>query len=347
MFVIEVTPQSVLPPWRWADAVKMAGGVLARKRRGAAIWVKVPPVEETGRWWRQVLVSSVRFGGVPVPVAVQEDEPELGQFTWRPRLHLSAHPVGQMKEQSLEPYQERMLQVLGRISKGYTAEIASLSLTSPYAARRALQRLERWRYVLYHKGVMGEGAGGNGGDETEWRWPHWTLTRKGLSFVLRTWCVPRKGGRFRRWERKSRVSERHRRTSRLWNAWLRKAGYPVIWGWSEVKLPGVGKYAPDAFAWGRIDIDGEEILYWLEVEGGHKSGGEIARKTAERLRVAEAFARLYKAHLVFTVLGVPWGARAAARGMIKIAPTTAAIVGDWKAFGVLPSPRWGMVQVLV
>ena len=328
VFVLHASPRAGLPPWLWGRVVMAAGKVLFQKRPGACIWVRVPPLEETGRWWRKMLTRSL--GATPVPVAVGDGEeaPPPERFSFPVQVFRSPRQAGRLSDKypRLSATEEAVLGVLGRIGKGYTAEIASLALASLPSSRKALRRLQENGLVI---------------QETN-RWPFWRITRKGISLTLRMWGVP-KGARFHtRTERKTRTGYRHRRASRLWNAWLQKAGYNVLGGWSEVILPQMQGFAPDALAWGYV---GEhETLFWLEVEGGHKSRQQIAARAEKRLLAAQGFARLYGVHLVFTLLGVPWAVEAARRGMTRVEPFAAVLLGNWNAFGRLPKPVWGRVQ---
>jgi len=329
VFVLHALPGSGLPPWLWGKGVTAAGKVLFQKRPTACIWLRVPPVEETGRWWREMLIRSL--GATPVPVAVGSGDapPAPERFSFPVRRVRSSLPAGKLNDKypDLPPAATAVLGVMARIGEGYTAEIASLALASLPTARKALRKLANAGLVM---------------QKTQSRWPYWEITRKGVSLALRMWGVP-KGARFQvRTERKTRTAYRHRRVSRLWNAWLQKAGYTVLGGWSEVLLPGARGFAPDALAWGRV---GEyETLFWLEVEGGHKSRRQIAAKAEKRLLVAQGFARMYNMHLVFALLGIPWAVEAAQRGMTRIEPFTAVLLGDWNAFGRLPKVVWGRIQ---
>jgi len=144
---------------------------------------------------------------------------------------------------------------------------------------------------------------------------------------------------FRR-ERSGHTSGRHRRTARLWGAWLRKAGYEVLTAWSEVSLPGRKRTTADALAWGRYN--NQPVLFWLEVEAGTSSGQRIRRRIQRRLAVAEDWAQEQGLPLIFTVLGRPWAVRAAAQGL---RPRQAAVLlAAWTAFGQLPRPDFSGIQ---
>jgi len=326
VFVLDASPRMGLPPWLWGRVVREAGKVLYASRPTASIWLRVPPLEETGYWWRLMVVRSL--GPVAVPVAVGEKIPSPARFSYPPKVTRSPLPAGRLSGSwpEISEAEERALGVLARINKGYTAEVASLSMVSLPTARKALQRLKEQRLVVQRTN----------------RWPYWEITRKGVSLALRMWGVPR-GARFPiRTERRTKTAYKHRRASRLWNAWLRRVGFDVVGGWSEVILPGARGFAPDALAWGWVGK--HETLFWLEVEGGHRSRAQIAARAEKRLLVAQGFARLYGVRLVFTLLGAPWAVQAAMRGMTRIEPFAAVLLGDWNRFGELPKVRWGAVQ---
>ena len=329
VFVLD--PPLTLPPWTWARAVRRAAHVLARFRYTASLWVRLPPEEATGTWMRRAWRRFLRY--IPVPLALTESEPAPKDFSFPPRHVREPLPAGAATfGVSLPGREARVLEVLVRLGRGYTAEIASQALLPIHAAREALHELRRKGLALR---IDENGR------------PFWIPKRKGVSLALRRWGVP-KGISFRfRKERRSRASARHVRTARLWNAWLGKAGYRVFGGWSEVTVPGLGRAAPDALAWGLRQ--GQETLFWCEVEAGHASVNALARKYERRLAAAEAFAAEWDMPLVFVVLGPPWAVRASA---LRLRPREAAVcLASWRDFGRLPEPvpgritRWHTVQM--
>jgi len=320
LFVARYSP--ALPPWTWMRALRRAVGVLARRRPGAALWVVPVTHEPTTRLLRE---HARHF---PVPVAVSETPPSPGDFSFPPPRHGVPLPAPAF-EITLPPGRtRRTLEVTVRLARAYTAEIASGALLSITAAREHL-------YLLMRRGFVRRQRDGQGR-------PLWTPTRRGISTALRLWCVPRGTPFPFRRERRSRASSRHRRTARLWNAWLRKSGYVVVMGWSEVTIPGLGRFAPDGLAFGTWE--GQDTLFWLEVESGHEAGRRIAERAAIRLTMAEEWARGRKVRLIFTVLGRPWAVRAAAR---RLQPRQAAVLlASWSDFGRLPGPVPGRISRL-
>lgn len=134
------------------------------------------------------------------------------------------------------------------------------------------------------------------------------------------------------------TNDRHRRTARLWPAWLHRAWPQAeIWaGWSEVAI---GRLHPDALAWGRLD--GQETLFWLEVEGGHASRAELQRRARVRCNRAILYARSFSVNLVFVILAQGWIRETIVGGFCDLPDTVSVVLADWISFGWLPAPAWG------
>ncbi len=318
-------PPRTLPPWVWARIVRRAVGVLQRYRPTASVWVCVPQNLDGGAWWPRALREALM--GFPVPIAVTSEVPNPSQFSFPPhRTHQPLTTVPREEWDGVEPLDPGadILVALARVGQAYTAEVASLALMGRDRAREIL-------YALKAQGLVYRGKD---------RYPVWGLTRKGIVVALRLMGVPLSVPSPFRKEASGRVSGRHRRTARLWNAWLRRAGYTVRLGWTEVYLPGRGRVAADALAWGTYDE--HETLFWLEVEGGTTSARRIRERIARRFAVAEAWVREQGLALIFVVLGRPWAVRAAAGGL---RPRHAAVLlAAWTAFGELPRPTFGAIQ---
>ena len=328
VFVLRPIPGDFPPPWDWvAGAVRPAARALAALRPGACLWIRVPAARS---WWTRALRDGLH--PLPVPVAVSEREPAPEAFSFAPPLHAAPISTASWNDivlPTLGP--RRVLTALARLGEGYVAEVASLARLAPGHARKVLHRLRAARQVVHdHDG----------------RYPVWRITRRGLSLVLRLWAVP-KGHTFtaRRRERSGSSGARHRRVSRLWNAWLKQAGYRVFGGWSEVRIPGQGRYSPDALAWGPAwDGPKGEVVYWLEVESGHRSREHIARAVDAKLTAARQFGRRYRVRVVFALLAMPWVLKAAAPAVRDLDDRVAVVFGDWNAFGRLPRPVWGRLR---
>ena len=91
--------------------------------------------------------------------------------------------------------------------------------------------------------------------------------------------------------------------SRMWRAWL-EAAYPYVetWAsWTEVQMR---RGIPDGLAWGHKN--GQEILFWLEVEGGPSSRRIMERQYHRRLQLAMNHAYNQNIMVVFCLMGRPW-----------------------------------------
>lgn len=343
-FVFQLSPTDGLPPADYAGVIRSIVHPLRKLRKGhASLWIQV---SGDGKWF----VQEVRHAlwGLSVPVAVTSDavQPQIWDFSFFPWVGdepLPRPPAAKpyLIGKGLSSSERSCLQVLARANCAYTAEVASLANLSLTTVRRALCTLEE-------NGAVQLIEGG--------KYPFWKIRRPGLSIVLRSWGVPpghafrgrKERGRSACKEReianppKRRSSAgRHRRTLRLWPAWLRSAWPQAdIWtGWSEVSC---GRTRPDALCWGRLD--GYETLFWLEVESGNTSREILRRKTIRRVNHALIYARGYSVRLVFALLGPPWVCEEGIKVFRDLPGGVAVVVEDWKAFGELPVPEWGRVR---
>ncbi len=212
--------------------------------------------------------------------------------------------------------------VLPSKSNPEAERVAALAAVS---ARQALRGLQSRRLV-----------GREGGEA----YPIWKVRRAGLSRALRSWGLP-PGVAFPTRRERSSATGRHRRTARLWPAWLRRAWPQAeVWaGWSEVAM---GRLRLDALAWGKLA--GREVLFWLEVESGKASRETLRRKTARRFERALLYARRFSLSLVFALLAPPWVRQAVIGIFVGLPEDAAVVLADWKAFGALPVPQWGSAR---
>ncbi len=327
-FVFPLSAQAGLPPGDYAHPLRRMAGQLAGLRPGASLWV---PVDAPGRCW---YVDEVRqaLRGLPLAVAVTRDygsPPRLRDFSFCPGLFPTPVPppptAPDHDASGLSLQETQALRVLARLGKAYTAEVASLAGVSLPTARQALRGLKRRRLVER---------------EGQEAFPIWKVRRAGLSLALRSWGLP-PGVAFPTRRERSASGGRHRRTARLWPAWLRRSWPQAeVWtGWSEVAQ---GRLRPDALAWG--ELSGREALFWLEVESGNASRETLRSKTIRRFEQAHLYARRFSVSLVFALLAPSWVRQAVVGGFIRLPGDTGVVLADWKAFGVLPVPQWGVVR---
>jgi hypothetical protein len=301
---------------------------LAGLRPGASLWV--PVQAPGGGWYAEEVRQALR--GLPLAVAVSEGAgslPRLRDFSFCPGLFHTPSPCPpaalDFDTKILSMQEAQALRVLARLETAYTAEVASLCGVSLPTARQALWGLADRRLVER----QGQQA-----------FPIWKVRRTGVSLALRSWGLP-PGVAFPARRERSAGGKRHRRTARLWLAWLQGAWPQAeIWaGWSEVAL---GRLRPDALAWGTFS--GRETLFWLEVESGKASREVLRRKTVHRFEGALRYARRFSLSLVFALLAPPWVRRAVVAGFVGLPRDAAVVLADWKAFGELPVPGWGAAR---
>jgi len=341
-FIFRMSPTDGLPPADYAQVIKSLIPAVLKLRKSASVWVQIGGEATGASWFCQAVCRALR--GLPAPVAVTSASvpPQIWDFSfypWTDSQPLASPPIAEpyLKGRNLNLAALSCLRVLARADCAYTAEVASLVDRDLKAVRKTLHSLEEDNLVQ----LMENG-----------RYPYWMLRRPGLSTALRSWGLPpgqafpcrkergrpacKERGNSKRKTQSS--SGRHRRTARLWPAWLRKAWPQAkIWaGWTEVAC---GRTRPDALCWGLLD--GYETLYWLEVESGNASRVELRNKTLRRVNQALVYARGFQMRLVFALLGRPWVCREAVRVFRDLPNDVAAVVEDWKAFGGLPVPNWG------
>jgi hypothetical protein len=87
-----------------------------------------------------------------------------------------------------------------------------------------------------------------------------------------------------------------------------------------------------------------EALFWLEVERGNTSREALRRKTGSRFEGALHYARRFSLSLVFALLTPPWARQAMVEIFVQVPGDAAIVLADWKAFGALPLPQWGLAR---
>jgi hypothetical protein len=114
----------------------------------------------------------------------------------------------------------------------------------------------------------------------------------------------------------------------MWPEWLKKS-YGVsmeLWDcWTEIYLK-PGGY-PDALAWGRYN--GEEMLFWLEVDTGHMGYITMIRKYQHRWQNAAQYAKMVGLRIIFVLLAPPWVANRSRDAFIGLPVHLAAITHEW------------------
>jgi hypothetical protein len=347
-FVFRISPTDGLPPGDYARLVRALAPRLRKLRWTASLWVQVHRVSGhpsgEGRWFVQEVRNRLRGAPVPVAVTAGDVRPQLWDFSffpWTDSPPLPSPPSASpyLKGRDLSVTARKCLHVLARADCAYTAEVASLANVSRPTARAALSALQE-------SGLVRLVATG--------RSPFWQIRRPGLSLALRSWGLPPGVSFLGRRERgpsacqargapaaKKAPAGRHRRTARLWPAWLRRAwaGAEIWAGWSEVAC---GRRRPDALCWGRLQ--GAETLFWLEVESGNRSRQLLRKITLIRVNRALVYARGFSVRLVFALLGPPWVRKEAVKVFVDSPEDLAVVLEDWKRFGELPVPVWGRVR---
>lgn len=327
-FVFPISAQAGLPPGDYAGPLRRMAWQLSRLRPGASLWV--PVQAPGGHWYADEVRQALRGLPLAATVTISSEAPRLQDFTFCPGLFPKLVPippaapdlgVGDLSLQELQA-----LRVIARLETAYTAEVASLAGVSLSIARQALHGLKDRRLVER---------------EGQEAFPLWKVRRAGVSLALRSWGLPA-GIAFPARRERSAGGSRHRRTARLWPAWLRRAWLQAdVWaGWSEVSL---GKLRPDALAWG--ELAGRETLFWLEVESGNASCETLRHTLVQRFERALGYSRSFSSiRLVFVLLAQRWVRRAVVQAFTNIPRDAAVVLADWKAFGSLPLSVWGEVK---
>jgi hypothetical protein len=324
-FLFPISAGAGLPPVDYAHPLRRMARQLSRLRPGASLWITIEAQE--GYWYKEAVRHALH--GLSLAVAVTEALPRLQDFSFCPGLfpsHTPPPPVApDLMARDLSQNEIQVLRVLARLEKACTAEIASLARVSLPTARQALRELTR-RSLVEREGRV--------------TFLIWKVRRAGVSLALRSWGIP-PGIPFPARREQSAATGRHRRTARLWPAWLRKAWPQAeVWaGWSEVIL---GRMRPDALAWG--ELYGRETLFWLEVESGNDSRVRLRYKMRRRFERAQDYGRRFSLPLVFALLAPPWVRRAVVEVFIELPGDAAVVLADWKSFGELPVPQWGVVR---
>src|SRR5574341_1383100 len=193
-FVVPVRHDRALPPWAYAEVVKMAVKPLFRLRRGASLWI---PVSDPGRWYFEEVKHTLRDLWLPLAVTLGCDRlPGSSDFPNLPPLYAApcrgGIPVEKPKAFRLSENALSCLFVMTRLVAAYTSEVASGCLISDTTCRAALWELEKAGYVEYHISdpyidshlLSAQRLASQGTRNKEPR-PYWRIRRPGLSAALR------------------------------------------------------------------------------------------------------------------------------------------------------------------
>ncbi len=334
------------------------------------------PTIESADWFRNEFQYALRTSQVPVAVTNGSEPPGIWDFSSFPTVDRWPYPPPPVveplpKKYVLKPVELKCLRALARADCGFTGEVASLAAVSRNTALLALRGLKAHRLVdmetaanfplwkIRRPGVSvalrswGHPPGRSfryrrerGPDACAERLPerpqegHQSDSREPVTFYGRrrkvTFSRSKRGSLA--FQQRRRATRRHRRTARLWPAWIRKAlPQAEIWaGWSEVTC---GRSRPDGLCWGKIY--GRETLFWLEVESGHDSREKLRRKMIYRINKALVYARRSPVRLVFTLMAPRWVWKEAAGGVSNLPGDLALVFADWTDFGYLPMPAFG------
>lgn len=330
-FIFPVSYRAGLPPGDYAQALRRMARPLLQLRRSASLWV---PTDAPGYWFTEELRQRLR--GLPLPVAVSAGAPPtLRDFSFLPWVDRQPSPSPPAAPRLLDVdfpfYALACLRTLARLQEGSTPEIAALTGISPPTAREVLHLLAAQKRIGY---VSSE------------KHPFWRILRPGVTLALRSWGIP-PGIAFDGYKERAITQVEARRVARRWPAWVHRAWPEAeIWaGWSEVNL---GNPFPDALAWGQVE--GQECLFWAEVERGNqvwaKTQDMFQRKLITRFNRALVYTRRFArggVRLVFTVLG-PARLRQVRAGLGQVSEDAALLFADWRAEGELPALAWGEVR---
>ncbi len=353
-FVFPIRYDAALPPWDYAEVVKTTIPVLKKMRKGvASLWV---PVMGPGKWYFEEVKYALRNPTIPVAVTNGKERlPRTIDFSVIPGIREVVSPPGppadELATSKLDDRTIRCLLALARLTVAYTNEIARYCLINEAYCLESLRALEKLRYIEHREDplidfhLMNSRQKASIGSVSDKNIrPYWKIKRPGVSAALRHWGVPAGIPYAFRTERNTLPDGAHRRRSRQWPAWVKKAlpHANIYAGWNEVSIPDA-RANPDSLAWG--DINGVETLFWMEVESGKSSRQLILDKTINRWEKAVLYANYVNVHLVFAFLGMPWVRNAARMAFMDVPKNCAVVIADWSKgnFGQLPYPKWGEV----
>ena len=318
-----------LPPHSQARIIDLISRQLLKVRPNACLWVTV---DGPGDWFRLEVDRLIKRIIPTVVLSPDQEIERIGDFTPMARSEqrqVSFPNITQpfnIADADLTPSALRVLRILARLKTAHTREITSLVGLSETYVRHQLKKLQSGKFIEWKR--IGKYDG-------------WEIRDKGLHLVHRSWNFP-KGARFAAYRQEYRyAAARHRRTARLWRAWLEKSYSNIeIWeSWTEVP---VQKGIPDALAWGTHG--GYECLFWLEVDGGHSSRERLRSIYDRRFAIMKRHSREWGIPIIFCVLGRSWAVREICSAFPAVPKNIAVIGQDWRMFGNLPVYDFGYVR---
>ena len=334
-FIYPVSEHMGLPPSETAGLLKALMRTLHRRKLYNSLWV---PVLAQGSWYQFALEAEL-FGCDSHIYVTDGTFPQNIVLTGvRDAPSWQVDEGGLPRLCSYSVVAQHVLLALGRLRQASTSEIAAAVGRSERSVRDVL-------VILASEGVVTRTAPG------ATKYPSWQLTRQGLLHVRRAWGVPGKAS-FSGGREASAAGYRHRHLARLWPQWLRQAwgryGVEVFAGWSEVRglrYTFLTRKRPDALAYG---LYGErEVLFWLEVESGHRSREVLSMRVWERVNLLQH--NVYP--VIFVVMGPPWVVEAIWHGSTPFwsVPSrhsnVAVVFVNWRSKQIQVRPTFGEVVI--
>ena len=83
------------------------------------------------------------------------------------------------------------------------------------------------------------------------------------------------------------------------------------------------------------------MLFWLEVDTGHKGTEIMIRKYQQRWQKAAHYAKIAGLKMIFVLLAPPWVANRSRNAFLGLPAHLAVISHEWGDFWNIPYPRFG------
>lgn len=339
VFVYPINSGDGLPVQARAVAVARLAKQLQSVRNAPCLCIEI---HGSGNWYRRELEYAVRNVNLPIAVTKAGTELRYNDFC-KPPAPYPAKPAGpkfntyvfhetQFKGRDLRKLQ--VLRSLARMSSAGLKEIASLIGLGTTYTSGLLRDLTQEGYISLYKNGM------NGKVKNNFMWE---INRSGIRQAHWSWNIP-DGTRFKSVRREQKTSgSKHRKLSRLWPWWLRKAyDCYMLELWSTWVEPAFDRTYPDALSWGTFD--GQETLFWLEVDSGKRSKIKTIANFEFRYRQVVNLANQCSIQIVFVILAQPWVLKTISKGA-SFSPDkkVAVILENWNNKTYLGYPIFGDV----